>query len=249
VDAIEFGEWSLSWLKAAQLAGFEPLELSPVAPLGTCSVVATASQHKVLSALRGTEVVADATNVLALESCVRRIEQGFPTEALRFSVVHRHVRTQEIPKVPGFSAHFSILGLTTAGRDTGNFAFEQENLRQHIRFYKAFLEETLNLQPVKIRLKSLAPDGEENRVLQSVQAFLGKSEPEWPIEIIESSQSEQAYYQRIQFKIVVPMPGGQEIEIADGGFTDWTQQLTGNRKERFLISGIGLELLYKILNY
>jgi hypothetical protein len=39
---------------------------------------------------------------------------------------------------------------------------------------------------------------------------------------------------------------GGEAEIADGGFVDWTQQLLENGKERMLISGFGLELLYKL---
>jgi len=42
--------------------------------------------------------------------------------------------------------------------------------------------------------------------------------------------------------------GSEELEIADGGFTDWTQRLSGNQKERLLISGMGLELLYKMLS-
>jgi hypothetical protein len=33
------------------------------------------------------------------------------------------------------------------------------------------------------------------------------------------------------------------LELVDGGSTDWTQQLLGNRKERLLISGLGLERL------
>lgn len=48
-------------------AAFESIELSPVAPLGVCAIMGHASQNKVLSALRGTEVVADPTNVMALE--------------------------------------------------------------------------------------------------------------------------------------------------------------------------------------
>ena len=52
--------------------GFEALELSPLAPLGVCSRMAPTSQRRVVSALRGTEVVADPTNVLALE-CARRL--------------------------------------------------------------------------------------------------------------------------------------------------------------------------------
>ena len=51
---------------------FEAVELSPLAPLGVCSVVGLASQNKIVSALRGTEVVSDPTNVLALE-CARRL--------------------------------------------------------------------------------------------------------------------------------------------------------------------------------
>jgi hypothetical protein len=50
----------------------------------------------------------------------------------------------------------------------------------------------------------------------------------------------------LQFKILIPASLGSELEIADGGFTDWTQRLSSNRKERFLISGVGVELLFKL---
>lgn len=248
IDPLAFAEFSLKWLKDARTAGFEPLELSPVAPLGSCSAIGAVHQNKVLSALRGAEVVADATNVLALESAVRRVDNSFPAQALHFSVAHRHVRAQEIPDVPGFSAHFSILGLSSAGRDTGSFHFEKENLLRHIRFYKTCLETHLQIKPVKIRLKSLVPADGGDQLFQTVLFFLRAAEPDWPIEVIESKQNEQEYYRQLQFKILIPGQQGQEIEIADGGFTDWTQQLTGNRKERLLISGMGLELLYKMIN-
>ena len=83
-------------------------------------------------------------------------------------------------------------------------------------------------------------------------SFLQENEPNRPVEIVETRQSEQAYYRGLQFKIVIPNPGGNrtelpELEIADGGFTDWTQRLSHNAKERLLISGMGLELLYKLL--
>jgi len=44
-------------------ASFESIILSPIAPLGSCSSLATVHQNKVLSASRNVEVVADATNV------------------------------------------------------------------------------------------------------------------------------------------------------------------------------------------
>src|SRR5688572_23998974 len=56
---------------------FEAIELSPVAPLGASSAVASTGQNRVLSALRMTEVVSDPTNVLALECALRiRAHQG-----------------------------------------------------------------------------------------------------------------------------------------------------------------------------
>ena len=53
-------------------ADYEALLLSPVAPIGTSSAVAPTSQDRTLSTIRGTEVVSDPTNVLALE-CARRL--------------------------------------------------------------------------------------------------------------------------------------------------------------------------------
>lgn len=248
VDAIDFQEFMLTALRQSTHSGFRPLQLSPLSPLGTCSVVATAHQDKIVSALRGTEVVADATNVLALESVLRRSKQRFPRGILHFSTTHRHVRAQEIPDIPGYSAHFAILGLTSAGRDTGSFLFEKECLLRHIRFYVTYLKNTLHLPWIKIHLKSLNQEGVPNRLFDSVAAHIRQCAPDWSITCLSSSAAEQAYYQHVQFKIVIPGPEGHDIEIADGGFTDWTQRLSGSRKERFLISGLGVELLYKCVS-
>ena len=72
---------------------FEAVELSPLAPLGACSVVGLGSQNRVVSALRGTEVVADPTNVLALE-CARRLRER-PRGVVRLATSHRCVRAKE----------------------------------------------------------------------------------------------------------------------------------------------------------
>jgi histidyl-tRNA synthetase len=52
----------------------------------------------------------------------------------------------------------------------------------------------------------------------------------------------RAYYTGLCFKVVVTV-AAEPFEIADGGFVDWTQQLLGNRKERLLTSGIGVDRL------
>ena len=39
---------------------------------------------------------------------------------------------------------------------------------------------------------------------------------------------------------------GTEHELADGGFTNWTQKLLSDKKERLLISGMGTERIHAL---
>ena len=50
------------------------------------------------------------------------------------------------------------------------------------------------------------------------------------------------YYKGFNFKLYMEKNGGK-IEIGDGGFVDWIYRMTNNKKERCLISGIGLDRL------
>src|SRR5579859_5606527 len=88
LDKIALLESGLVALRFFRERGFLPVELSPVAVFGSCSVIAAVSQDKVVSASRNTEVVADATNSLALHIAdVRKAGEDGP---LRFCTVHRH---------------------------------------------------------------------------------------------------------------------------------------------------------------
>ncbi len=246
VPAAAFRKFELHWLEAAQQMGFEPLELSPVSPLGACSVVGTVHQNKVLSATRGTEVMADATNALALESVVQRQAAGFPAMPVSFCAAHRHIRTQVL-NFPGFTPHFGILCLTTAGRDTGSFQFEKASLVRHIELYRKVLAEHADQREIKIVLRALDPENGENPLFEQVKAHLEAYFAGLEVEITRKPQSEQHYYEALQFGIHWTR-GDQPYPLIDGGFTHWTRQLSGNRKERFLGSGIGLELLFKLLH-
>lgn len=246
VDAVSFRQLELQCLKRAAAAGFKPLELSPVSPLGTCSVMGTVHQHKVLSAGRGTEVTADATNVLALESSHERQRLHFPAQPLKFSCAHRHLRTQQID-IPGFTPHFGIFCLTSAGRDTGDFSFEKEQLITHVALYLELLHSLLPNTRCSIVLKTLNQAPTDQKLADVLKTELGIYFPETPLESVQLQQGAQEYYRAVQFGIVLHS-GDQAYPIIDGGFTNWTQQLSNNRKERFLGSGLGLEFLCKILN-
>ncbi|MEJ0031946.1 MAG: hypothetical protein WDO15_16895 [Bacteroidota bacterium] len=77
IDPISFHKKELEILEMAKTNGFEPIELSPLAPLGNCSAIGLADQNKIVSATRGTEVVGDSTNLMALECAVRRKRSKF----------------------------------------------------------------------------------------------------------------------------------------------------------------------------
>jgi hypothetical protein len=78
----------------------------PCSALGTCSSVGTVSQNKVMSSVRGTEVVADATNALALK-IAQEFKKTTSRDVIKFSAMHRHVRGQFFDN-PSFAAHFGI---------------------------------------------------------------------------------------------------------------------------------------------
>ena len=62
------------------------------------------------------------------------------------------------------------------------------------------------------------------------------------VEIVDRPDrpSGNGYYEGFCFK-AFPTFQSEPIEVADGGFVDWTRKLVGSEKERLLISGIGLD--------
>ena len=113
VDQRTLRRLELTLLEVAD--AYDAVELSPVAPLGTCAAVAPGSQNRIVSTMRGTEVVSDPTNVLALE-CARRLRAD-PAATVRLATTHRCVRAQSVPAGRGMAAHFSMFCLATAGHE------------------------------------------------------------------------------------------------------------------------------------
>ena len=114
---------------------FEAIELSPVCPMGTAQVLGGIDQNNVLTTIRHAEVLGDSTPALALECARRRKPLPARTAApIRLAASHRTVRLQPFD-VPGFTPHFRLFTLVTAGRDSGSHEFERQHLAEHVRFY------------------------------------------------------------------------------------------------------------------
>ena len=250
LPVIEMKQAELDLLKIFQKNLFEPIELSPVAVLGTCSVVAPADQKKILSALRGTEVLADATNAIALHISDLKKQKVWslknPNEKLRFATIQRHVRTQSISG-KGFTPHFKIGCMVTSGSDMGNFGFEKEALTEHILVMKEIFRGYYKVDQVSFRLICRGGYANSIKLASEVKRFVQQHYPETAIDIVETSEKEIGYYKGIQYKVDIKW-GGKTFEIGDGGFVDWTQQLLQNKKERLLITGIGFEFMYRIMH-
>lgn len=237
VDSLEFKKLELRSLELAHKLGFEPVTISPLAPLGTCSATATVDQHKVVSSVRNTEVVSDLTNVLALKVATENSDEKGP---VHYAATHRQVRAQAFDN-PAFSAHFGLLGLVSGGFDTGNFAFELDQLFHHIHFHHQLIKQELKDREYYTQLMLKTSDHPFNDFLK---ARLVTEQFDVPVEVI-TDEEPGAYYQIIQFKTFVKL-GEQDLNLSDGGLVDWTQKLIPNQKHRLFISATGIELVHKL---
>lgn len=219
-------------LEAAE--AFEAVELSPLAPLGACSAIGLGSQNRIVSALRGTEVVADPTNVLALE-CARRL-RAQPDEAVRLATSHRCVRAQEVPKGPGFARHFRIFCLATAGRERKDHAFVAAALVEQIATWLRALArlETQGYAFPGRSLALLAAPGREGLAERVAGSLDGVP--------VSRGVLEHRYYGGLRFSIFADGAPRGGFPLVDGGVFDWLSKLTSNRRLVFVASGMGSQL-------
>ncbi|GCE15453.1 hypothetical protein [Tengunoibacter tsumagoiensis] len=226
---------------------YTAIELSPVCPLGTNAAIATVDQNKVLTTLRNTEVVADATNVLALECASRRRllhTDRQNRERVRLCTSHRVVRGQAY-KVEGALPHFRLLALCVAGRDEGSFRFETSTLLEQIGFYLRVLREASQFgypaHHFRVAITDLEQGRREQVLTEQVLSPLAANHSDILCELDPNRETGRGYYVGACFHIYATNLLGTEMELIDGGFTTWTQQLLSNAKERLLISGLGTE--------
>ena len=239
IDQRTLNELDGHLLRAA--SAFEALELSPLAPLGSCSAIGLASQNKIVSTIRGTEVVADPTNLLALESA-RRLRQD-ASQLVRLATNHRCVRAQALPNLPGFAAHFRMFCMTSAGHEHKDHGVLVGALAEHIQTHL----DALNLLerhgyafPQRIIRILAAPDRKAlgERVANSIASLPVALEP-----------LTHDYYDGLRFMISARATNGEHMPLIDGGCFDWLRKLTSNHKLVFVASGLGSQLaayLYRL---
>jgi len=228
-------------LLAAIPDAYELLALAPVTPLGTHSAVAGVNQNNVLATVRGSEVAADPTNGLALEAAVRRRDllagHGRSAPVVRLATLQRVIRAQRLAGSGRF-AHFSLLALVTAGRDTGSLAFERRYCGEQLSVLCAALE-AAGFETIEIASTVLEPSA--SPIAEAARAALA-NRPRVRVRDDPDRSGGRGYYSGWCFKVSV-LSNGERVEFGDGGFVDWTRRLLGNHKERLLISALSVDRL------
>lgn len=237
VKPCEIDQRTLNELDAhllAAAAGFEALELAPLAPLAACSGVALTSQNRVVATARGTEVVSDPTNVLALE-CARRLRAA-PNAKLKLATSHRCTRAQAVPNLPGFAAHFRMFCLASAARERKDHAFVTSALAEHIETHWAALDRLerhgYSFPGRKLTLLSTPA---KRHLAERVAAAL-------PAISTAHAELAHGYYAGLRFMIDVTLPQVSSLPLVDGGAFDWLRKLGANDKLAFVASGFGSQL-------
>lgn len=218
----------------------EAILLSPVAPLGTNSVVAPTSQDRTLSTIRTTEVVSDPTNVLALESAARLAASP---STVHLATVHQTVRAQSLTAgKPSHSRHFRLFALATAGRAGPDDGFEVDAVGRQLaafdRFFDTAAAELGLVFPGRRAIVRTAPDAQVlgDRIREHLAERLPHVE-------IAAESLESGYYDGLRVGFGAHGPTGDFVEIADLGRFDWVARLRSDNRLRFVASGLGIQLV------
>lgn len=232
---------SLDQVLFSAASSFQAVELSPLAPIGSCAVVAPTDQYRVVSALRSSEVVADSTNVLALE-CAKRLRAP-SVEAVHLAASHRVLRAQPVPKLPGYEQHFRLFALASGGRETAEHGFTVAALSRHISAFLAALR----------RLPALGYQFRLRRVViltTAMREALGRRVgAQIRAAPVEYAPLDHSYYSGgLRYQIWLEPAEGDEAQakpVVDGGVFDWLAQLLSNRRAVFVASGLGTQVLLR----
>ena len=181
--------------------------------------------------MRGTEVVSDPTNAMALESALRL--RNDPRATIKLSCSHRCVRAQAMGAGPGIAAHFRMFCLTSAAHEVKDHGFIVNSLIEHIRFHLQALAEIArrsgsSMDVILILRRAASHVHLADRI---AAAFAG-------IEIFQDDLTDN-YYDGLRFSIDVRTVSGERANLCDGGAFDWLGKLTSNHKLSFAASALG----------
>ncbi|HEY9840737.1 MAG TPA: hypothetical protein V6D23_09805 [Candidatus Obscuribacterales bacterium] len=231
VDPIRLRKAELAVFELASAAGFTPVELSPLAPLGTSAAYGKVNQNNVLSALRGCELVSDPSSLMALLMTEQLAFEG--SEALHWVSSQRTVRASQV-QGPGMMSHFQLLAFCSLQRSMVPEALIVTALR-HLELQKQIFTH-FGCEDIRFHVRR---KGKKPFLADRLLAYLDRS-GEFAYQVETESGSD--YYEGVQVKSFARTPAGL-FELGDCGFVSWARELKSDAARNCFISGIGLERL------
>jgi hypothetical protein len=230
----------LDGLALTAASEYEAVLLSPVAPLGSCSVVAPTSQDRTLTTNRGSEVVSDPTNLMALLSAERLGKD--PGQRVQLCTVHQTLRAQPLPPLPGYSRHFRLLALTEAGPARAEDGFEVDAVTRAIVVFDRLFDAAASALGCRFpeRRASVRTTGARETLGRRLADRLASTLPH--VRVVHRPL-DQPYYNGLRVMFGADSTAGEHVAIGDVGLFDWVAKLTANRRQRFVAAGFGLQQL------
>ena len=241
LDPVAYHLLEAEFLKLAQEMDIKTILLSPSAPFASCSAFDCVNQNNVVSAVRGTEILSDPTNMLSIIVAEQIKNKKINNDTnVHYCTTTRVLRAQPFPAVKGYYTHFGIFSIVSCGKDTGSYNCEKALFTKQLIYYRKLFREKYDSN-LSIVLRKRRGYADSNGFLSSMAELVKNELPDVPV-TIDFEDSDNNYYKGFNYTILMDKEG-QKVEIGDGGFVDWIQKMTGNKKERCLISGIGLDRL------
>ncbi|MFP5415565.1 MAG: hypothetical protein ACLGHZ_01600 [Actinomycetes bacterium] len=211
---------------------FLGVTLSPLTALGSAIHLGGRGQNRVVTTMRGTELLADPVHGLALEASRRRRSGHSRVHlATHARVTHAWDNVEE-------SAHELRFSLASSAPDGGGFVTEAELLDLHLDYWREMIEALVPHGRIQLvvwdpTLAGLVDERGtcDGRVVVATEdggRDRGPQRTPW-----------RNPYTTAAFRFVVD--GEEPVELGDGGFVAWTQALTRNRKDRCLVSSVSID--------
>ena len=207
---------------------FAGVTLSPLTSLGTGSHLGGRGQNRVITTMRGTELIADPTHALALEASKLR-RNGHARVHLA-----THARATHAPDPEEGAAHELMFALCSSAPDGGGMSTEAELLDLHLDYWR----EVMGALVPHGRVQLVVWDATLGQLLES----RGSRDDLIVVQAPDKTPWRNPYA-AAAFRLVAD--GEHAVLLGDGGFVPWTQALTRNRKDRCLVSGISVDALMR----
>ncbi len=207
---------------------FVGVTLSQLTALGSGVHLGGRGQNRVITTMRGTEVLADPAHGLALEASRRR-RNGH-------SRVHlaTHARCTHAWDQSEESSHELRFSLVSSAPDGGGLSTEADLLDLHLDYWREIMGTVIPRGRIELTVWDATLAG----LLESRGTRDG-------VIVVEGSDDERRPwrnpYTTAAFRFLVD--GEEPTEVGDGGFVTWTQALTRNRKDRCLVSGVSVDAI------